>query len=58
LTFRFDDPNLAGAAGLVPVVAIAARCGPAKLAGRLVTAPRWSPPADECPSSRRSSVAR
>jgi len=32
----FDDPNLVSRAGLVPVMALAARCGLADLAGRHV----------------------
>jgi hypothetical protein len=33
----FDDPNLVSRAGLVPVVALAERCGLADLAGEHVT---------------------
>ncbi len=32
----FDDPNLVSRAGLVPVMALAQRCGPADLAGEHV----------------------
>jgi len=39
IRFRFDDPNLVALAGLVPVMALAERCGLAKLAGRLLTVP-------------------
>ncbi|MEX5713318.1 IS1380 family transposase, partial [Parafrankia sp. FMc6] len=39
IRFRFDDPNLVAAAGLVPVMALAARCGLGKLAGELLTVP-------------------
>ncbi|GAA2567213.1 hypothetical protein GCM10010210_48590 [Pseudonocardia hydrocarbonoxydans] len=36
MSARFDDPNLVSCAGLVPVLALAARCGlEALLAGRL-----------------------
>jgi hypothetical protein len=36
---RFDDPNLIAYAGLVPVMALAARCGLDRLAARLLTVP-------------------
>jgi hypothetical protein len=39
IRFRFDDPNLIGYAGLVPIMALAARCGLDRLAGRLLTVP-------------------
>jgi len=39
IRFRFDDPNLVALAGLVPVMALAERCGLAKLADRLLTVP-------------------
>jgi len=39
IRFRFDDPNLVAVAGLVPVMALAERCGLTKLAGRLLTVP-------------------
>jgi hypothetical protein len=35
----FDDPNLVGSAGLVPVMRLAARAGLADLADRLLSVP-------------------
>ena len=35
----FDDPNLVGSAGLVPVMGLAARAGLADLADRLLSVP-------------------
>src|SRR3954454_5070461 len=35
----FDDPNLVGAAGLVPVMRLAARAGLAELSDRLLSVP-------------------
>ena len=34
ISVRFDDPNLVSCAGLVPVMALADRCGLARAAGR------------------------
>ncbi|WP_322749885.1 MULTISPECIES: IS1380 family transposase [unclassified Frankia] len=39
IRFRFDDPNLIGYAGLVPIMALAARCGLDRLTCRLLTVP-------------------
>ena len=39
IRFGFDDPNLVSVAGLVPVMALAERCGLGRLAGRLLTVP-------------------
>jgi hypothetical protein len=39
IRFRFDDPNLLGHADLVPVMALAGRCGLDRLVGRLLTVP-------------------
>ena len=36
---RFDDPNLVSAAGVVPVMRLAAEAGLAQLAGGLLTVP-------------------
>ena len=37
MSARFDDPNLVSCAGLVPVLALAARCGLARLLGERLT---------------------
>jgi hypothetical protein len=39
IRFGFDDPNLVSVAGLVPVMALAERCGLGRLAGRLLSVP-------------------
>jgi hypothetical protein len=39
IRFGFDDPNLVSVAGLVPVMALAERCGLGRLVGRLLSVP-------------------